>query len=106
MALLQSFALLRQAAQTARITSQARSLHVRTALCAPNGFRVVRQDDHGRRYIVEVCESRDDAEERISELEKRSLSPVGEGHKQTYFVEELAVRTIEDADPTDEEPLL
>jgi hypothetical protein len=45
-------------------------------------WRVARLDDNGNKFIVAQFDSREEAENRLSQFETK------EGHKQTYWVEE------------------
>lgn len=48
-------------------------------------WTIMRQDDHGNRFVVRSCLSREEAQRQIAEFEARE-------HKQTYWMEpEVAV---------------
>ena len=55
-------------------------------------WRVVRLDDNGNRFVVALCETRDEAQGLADEL-------AAGGHKQTYWIERGAVdATVVDED--------
>jgi hypothetical protein len=57
-------------------------------------WNVLRMDDHGRTSVVHSgFLTKEQAEEWINSFEKRSKTPWGEGHKQVYWTEEVALNT-------------
>ena len=46
-------------------------------------WRVIRLDDNGHRYLMAECESQDEAQRIVDEF-------VARGHKQSYWVEQVA----------------
>ena len=55
-------------------------LEARAIFIAPDGRRLVRQDDNGNRSIVAFFNSKEEAAKTMAFYE-------GKGHKQTYWIE-------------------